>query len=124
MIVLKSEKDLEAMRPACAIASNVLNETAEFIQPGVTTKDIELFAAERIKVYGAKSAFLGYRKFPGQICISVNDAVVHGFGGAKRVEFGDIVSLDVGVFFRGFVGDVAKTIAVGGCGVAAQRLMD
>ena len=124
MNVLKSEKDLEAMRPACVIASNVLNETGEFVQPGVTTKDIETFAAGRIKFYGAKSAFLGYRKFPGQICVSVNDEVVHGFGSARRAEFGDIVSLDVGVFFHGFVGDVSKTVAVGGCGVAAQRLMD
>jgi methionyl aminopeptidase len=124
MIILKTERDLEAMRPACAIASSVLNETADFIRPGVTTKEVEMFAAGRIKFYGAKSAFLGYRKFPGHICISVNDEVVHGFGNNRRVEFGDIVSLDVGVIYNRFVGDVAKTIAVGGCGVAAQRLMD
>lgn len=124
MIILKSERDLEAMRPACAIASNVLNEVGDFIQPGVTTMEIDLFAASRIKYYAAKSAFLGYKKFPCNICISVNDQVVHGLGNARRVEFGDIVSLDVGVVFHGFIGDTAKTVAVGGCGVAAQRLMD
>jgi methionyl aminopeptidase len=77
-----------------------------------------------MKLHGAKSAFLGYRKFPSQICISVNDEVVHGLGTERELRFGDIVSLDVGVIFNGFVGDTARTVAVGGCGVLAQRLMD
>src|SRR5664280_2671444 len=77
MIILKSERDLEAMRPACAVAGTVLEEVAAFVQPGVTTKDVDEFAASRIKHYGAKSAFLGYRKYPCQICISVNDLVIH-----------------------------------------------
>lgn len=124
MIVLKSERDLEAMRPACAIAGTVLNEVAAFIQPGVTTREVDEFAAERIKSYGAKSAFLGYRKYPCQICISVNDQVVHGLAGDRHLKFGDIVSLDVGVVHNGFIGDTAKTVAVGGCGVLGQRLMD
>src|SRR5579862_1284180 len=124
MIILKNERDLEAMRPACAVAGAVLNEVAAFVKPGVTTKDIDVFAASRIKHYGAKSAFLGYRKYPCQICISVNDQVVHGLAGIRRVEFGDIVSLDVGVVHNGFIGDTARTVAVGGCSVAAQRLMD
>lgn len=124
MIILKSERDLEAMRPACAVASNVLNEIGDFIQPGVTTKEIDQFAASRIKHYGAKSAFLGYRKFPCNVCISVNEQIVHGLAGARRVEFGDIISVDVGVIFNGFIGDTAKTVAAGGCGVIAQRLMD
>jgi methionyl aminopeptidase len=124
MITLKSERDLEAMRQACAVASRVLNDAAEFIRPGVTTREIDSFAASRIKNYGAKSAFLGYRKFPCHICISVNEQVVHGLASDRRVEFGDIVSLDVGVFYNKFVGDTARTVAVGGCGVAAQRLMD
>jgi methionyl aminopeptidase len=124
MIILKSERDLDAMRPACAVASAVLNEVAAFIQPGVTTKQVDDFAAERMKSYGAKSAFLGYRKYPCQICISVNDQVVHGLAGARQLRFGDIVSLDVGVVYNGFIGDTAKSVAVGGCGLHAQRLMD
>lgn len=124
MIILKTERDLEAMRPACAVASVVLEEVAGFIRPGITTREIDQFAAERIKSHGAKSAFLGYRKYPCCICISVNDQVVHGLAGERRVEFGDIISLDVGVFYNGFVGDTAKTVAVGGCSVQAQRLMD
>jgi methionyl aminopeptidase len=124
MIILKNERDLEAMRPACAVAGTVLEEVAAFVQPGLTTKDVDDFAASRIKHYSAKSAFLGYRKYPCQICISVNDQVVHGLAGQRTMRFGDIVSLDVGVIYNGFVGDTARTVAVGGCDVLAQRLMD
>jgi methionyl aminopeptidase len=124
MIILKSERDLEAMRPACAVASTVLEEVAAFIQPGVTTRQVDDYAASRMKHYGARSAFLGYRKFPCQMCISVNEQVVHGLAGARYLKFGDIVSLDVGVIHNGFVGDTARTVAVGGCGVLAQKLMD
>jgi methionyl aminopeptidase len=124
MIILKSERDLEAMRPACAVAGAVLGEVAAFIQPGVTTKQVDEFAAERIKSYGAKSAFLGYRKYPCHACISVNEQVVHGLAGPRVLNFGDIVSVDVGVVHNGFIGDTARTVAVGGCGVLAQKLMD
>jgi methionyl aminopeptidase len=123
-IIFKSEQDLEAMRPACRVATEVLDAVAAFIQPGVTTRQIDEFAAEAIRQRGAKSAFLGYRKYPCNICISVNEEVVHGIAGGRRVEFGDIVSLDVGVRHHGFIGDTAKTVPVGGCGVAAQRLLD
>ena len=124
MIILKSERDLEAMRPACTVAGVVLEEISGFIQPGVTTKEVDDFAAGRMKHYGARSAFLGYRKYPCQICISVNDQVVHGLAGARQLRFGDIVSLDVGIIYNGFIGDTARTVAVGGCGVLAQKLMD
>jgi methionyl aminopeptidase len=124
MIILKTERDLEAMRPACAVASQVLDEVAAFVRPGVTTRQIDEFAAEAIKRREARSAFLGYRKYPCHVCISVNEEVVHGLASDRRVEFGDIVSLDVGVMYRGFIGDTAKTVPVGGCGVAAQRLLD
>src|SRR6266403_1883966 len=97
MIILKSERDMEAMRPACAVASAVLDEVSAFIQPGVTTRQVDDFAAARMKHYGARSAFLGYRKFPCQMCISVNEQVVHGLAGGRHLNFGDIVSLDVGV---------------------------
>jgi len=124
MVVLKTEKDLALMRPACALAQTVLGEVCDFIQPGVTTKQIDVFAGERIKSYGAKSAFLGYRKYPCNLCISVNEQVVHGLATDQRLKFGDIVSLDVGVIHNEFIGDTAKTVAVGGCSVEAQRLMD
>jgi methionyl aminopeptidase len=124
MIILKSERDLEAMRPACALAGRVRDEIAAYIQPGMTTRQVDEFAAARIKAHGAKSAFLGYRKYPCHTCLSVNDEVVHGLAGVRELHFGDIVSVDVGVVYRGFVGDTARTVAVGGCSVAAQQLMD
>ncbi len=124
MIVLKNERDLEAMRPACAVAAAVLAEVADYVQPGMTTRELDDYAAQRIKHYGAKSAFLGYRKYPCHICISVNDQVVHGIAGDRQLMFGEIVSLDVGVVYNGFVGDNARTVAVGGCSLVAQKLMD
>jgi methionyl aminopeptidase len=124
MIVLKSERDLRLMRPACAIAGKILDEIAAFIKPGVTTRQVDQFAAAQIKAHGAKSAFLGYRKYPCHTCISVNDEVVHGLADERELRFGDIASVDVGVIYNGFVGDNARTFAVGGCGVLAQRLMD
>ena len=124
MIILKSERDLEAMRPACKVAGAVLNDVTAFIQPGLTTKQVDEFAASRIKHYGAKSAFFGYRKYPCQICISVNDQVVHGLAGSRVLQFGEIVSLDVGVIYNGFIGDTARTVAVGGCSPEDQKLMD
>jgi methionyl aminopeptidase len=85
---------------------------------------VDQFAAERIKSYGARSAFLGYRKYPCHTCLSVNDQVVHGLASDRVLRFGDIVSMDVGVVHNGFIGDTAKTVAVGGCSVLAQKLMD
>jgi len=124
MIILKTERDLEAMRPACRLAALVLDEVSVFVQPGVTTRMIDDYAAQRIKSYGAKSAFLGYRKYPCHLCISVNEQVVHGLATDRRVEFGDIVSLDVGVCYNGYIGDTARTVPVGGCDLNAQRLLD
>ncbi|HZF00422.1 MAG TPA: type I methionyl aminopeptidase [Methylomirabilota bacterium] len=112
------------MRPACAVAAEVLEEIGAFIKPGVTTKQIDNFAAEQMKSHGSKSAFLGYRKYPCQTCLSVNDEVVHGLATERELHFGDIVSVDVGVNYKGFIGDNARTFAVGGCGVLAQRLLD
>ncbi len=112
------------MRPACVVAAKVLDEIVNFIKPGITTQQVDNFAAERMMAHGAKSAFLGYRKYPCHTCISVNEEVVHGMANERELKFGDVVSVDVGVRYNGFIGDNARTVAVGGCGVAAQRLMD
>jgi len=124
MISIKNERDIVAMREAGSIARTVLEEVAAYVQPGMTTRSVDQYAGECIARHGARSAFLGYKKYPCNICISVNEEVVHGLAGDRRVEFGDIVSLDVGVYWNGFVGDTAKTVAVGGCSLEAQRLMD
>lgn len=124
MIIIKNERDIEAMRVSGALARTVLDEVCAWIRPGVSTKEIDAYGAQRIKDHGAKSAFLGYRKYPGNICISVNDQVVHGLPNDRRVQFGDIISIDIGVLYRGYIGDTAKTVAVGGCDLLAQRLME
>jgi methionyl aminopeptidase len=124
MIILKNERDIEAMRVSGSLAAEVLNLVANWIQPGVTTREIDNYAAGLIKERGAKSAFLGYRKYPGHLCISVNEQVVHGLPSDRRIQLGDIISLDVGVVYHGYIGDTAKTVAVGGCDVQSQKLMD
>ena len=122
--MIKNEREIEAMRVSGSLAAEVLNAVCKYIKPGLTTRQIDQYAAGLIKERSAKSAFLGYRKYPGNICISVNDQVVHGLPNERRVQFGDIISLDVGVLYHGFIGDTAKTIAVGGCDLLAQKLMD
>jgi methionyl aminopeptidase len=124
MIVLKNDREIEAMRQAGRVARRVLDEVTAFIAPGMTTRQVDEYAAERIRAAGARSAFLGYRRYPCHVCLSVNDEVVHGLAGERRLQFGDIVSVDVGVIYNGFVGDNARTVAVGGCSVLCQRLMD
>jgi methionyl aminopeptidase len=123
-IKIKSEDDLKLMRPAGWVAGKVLDDIAAFIQPGLTTRQVDEFASERIRSYGGKSAFLGYRNYPCYTCLSVNDTVVHGMASDRELQFGDIVSVDVGVNYKGFIGDTARTVAVGGCSVLAQRLLD
>jgi len=95
-----------------------------FIRPGLTTRQVDEFAAELIKASGGKSAFLGYRKYPCHTCLSVNEEIVHGLASERELRFGDIISVDVGVIYKGFIGDNARTMAVGGCGLQAQRLME
>ena len=123
-IKIKTGDELKLMRAACVVAAEVLEDIGAFIKPGVTTMQVDQFAAERIRARGGKSAFLGYRKYPRNVCLSVNEEVVHGIGGERELRFGDIVSVDVGVAYKGFIGDNARTFPVGGCGVPAQRLLD
>ncbi len=113
MVVIKTREDLKRMRVSNRLAAQVRDEVAGWIRPGVTTKEIGAYAAELIRKAGGECAFLGYRGFPGTICVSVNEEVVHGIPGARRVEIGDLVSLDIGVLIDGFYGDTATTVMVG-----------
>lgn len=124
MGLIKNQSEIAAVRQACRLAHEVLYEMAGHLRPGLTTAELDDFAAERIRARGARSAFLGYRGFPRHTCLSVNDEVVHGVAGPRRLQFGDVVSVDVGVLYGGFVGDTAATFPVGGCDPAAQRLLD
>lgn len=124
MIVLKSPEELSRMRLACQAAAEVLAEIASLVAPGRKTRELDEAAAELMRKRGGKSAFLGYRGYKGQICCSVNEEVVHGLPGERRIKYGDIVSLDVGVVLDGFVGDTATTVAVGMIDWKIQRLLE
>jgi methionyl aminopeptidase len=117
MIPIKSAKEIEKMRQSCRTASDILDRVGELIRPGITTKEVDEAAADFMSEAKVKSAFLGYRLghrvFPGNICISLNDEVVHGIGSQRRIQYGDIVKLDIGVIEDGWVGDTAQTIPVG-----------
>ena len=123
-IKIKTADEIKLMRAAGQVAGKVLAEVAAYIQPGMTTRQVDNFAAERIRAYNGKSAFIGYRNYPCHTCLSVNEEVVHGLATGRVLKFGDIVSVDVGVVYNGFIGDTARTVAVGGCSLAAQRLME
>lgn len=112
-IPIKQPSQFDHMRRACGVARDVLLKTASQVKAGATTKDIDAIAASEIKALGATSAFLGYRRFPGTICISLNEEVVHGIGGPRVIQDGDIVKIDVGVHYNGWVGDNALTVPVG-----------
>ncbi len=124
-IYLRKGEELDYLREAGGIAAAVLRQCADLVEPGATTGEIDRAAAELIAVADCKSAFLGYRKFPGNICISVNEEIVHGIGSNRRVlNEGDIVKIDVGIETKaGWIGDNAKTIAVGGISTDAEKLM-
>jgi methionyl aminopeptidase len=117
MIPIKNPKEVERMRQACRTASEILDRVSELIRPGITTKEVDEAAADFMQEANVKSAFLGYRLghrvFPGNICISLNDEVVHGIGSQRRIQYGDIVKLDIGVIEDGWVGDNATTVPVG-----------
>lgn len=113
MIVIKSAAELERMRVSGHLTAVVRDKVAAKVSPGVKTIELSDYAGEVIKSLGAESAFKGYRGYPGNICISVNDVVVHGIPGSRRIELGDIVSIDVGVKYDGFIGDTALTVMVG-----------
>ena len=113
MTTLRSFAEMETMHRACSIVVETLEILAENTKPGVTTKDLDLIAAENLKKRGAKSAFLGYHGFPATLCASVNDEVVHGIPGKRVLNEGDIIGLDFGAIVDGYYGDAARTVAVG-----------
>ncbi len=110
------------MRKSNRIAAGVLEALARAVAPNVTTGELDVYGEELIRAQGARSAFRGYRGYPGTICVSINEEVVHGIPGSRRIVFGDLVSIDVGVIYGEFVGDNARTVLVGVCDAEHQRL--
>lgn len=122
MIPLKTASEIEKMRLAGQAAAIVLDHLASLVEPGITTGEIDRAAAAMIAKLGGRSAFFGYRKFPGQTCISVNEEIVHGIGGLRRLAYGDIVAIDVGVVLHGWIGDTARTVPCGMIAPETERL--
>ncbi len=128
MIPIKDAHGIARMREACAVAAYVLHELRKHVRPGVTTYDLDQIAKELIATRGARSACYGYqigdRRFPAHTCLSVNEEVVHGIGSLKRIlSDGDIISLDVVVEYRGYIGDNACTVPVGEIAPAVRKLL-
>jgi methionyl aminopeptidase len=124
MIIIKSVSEIEAMRRVNRMTARLRNALAEKICPGITTLELGEFAKNFIKEMGGTSAFYGYHGYPGQICVSVNDEVVHGIPGRRIIHEGDIVSIDQGILFEGFIGDSAVTVGVGEISAENRRLLD
>ena len=122
-IKIKTPHEISRMRTAGQAASEILLELVKAVEPGRTTLEIDQLAKELMKERDCKSAFLGYRGFRGQICISVNEEIVHGIGGPRKIQPGDVVKLDVGVVKGGFIGDNAITVAVGEVAEETRRLL-
>ena len=126
MIEFKSKSEIEALKKPNEVVAAVLDEMKHFVKPGVTTLQIDRRAEEIIRSYGATPSFkgYGYPPFPGSVCASVNDAVVHGVPSADTVlQEGDIIGIDVGACVDGWMGDAARTYAVGEVSESAKRLI-
>jgi methionyl aminopeptidase len=123
MIVCKSPAELRRMRAANKVVAEILAELAAMTVPGVTTADLDQFAEARVRAAGAVPAFKGYRGYPATLCASVNDEVVHGIPSKRKVNEGDILSLDMGVLLDGFYGDSAVTVGVGRISDEAAELL-
>ena len=124
MIVIKNGHELACMRQACKITAAARALAGEMVRPGVSTKEIDKAVREFIVNQGAKPSFLNYNGFPASSCISVNSTVIHGIPGNYVLREGDIVSVDVGAYYKGFHGDCAATYPCGAISAEAQRLID
>jgi methionyl aminopeptidase len=124
MIIIKSSREIDQLRRPNAIVAEVLQRLREAVAPGITTRELDQIAEEAILSKGAIPAFKGYRGFPGSLCVSINEQIVHGIPNPRRLKEGDIVSLDVGANLNGYFGDAAITLPVGNVDPQAQRLLE
>jgi len=123
MIILKSQEEIARIRESNRIVAEILQKLREIIAPGITTIDLDRLAEEQTRSHSAKPAFKGYRGYPATLCTSVNSEVVHGIPSKRELRAGDIISLDFGIFFKGYYGDSAITVPVGTIPDGGARLI-
>ena len=123
MIVLKSDDEIKRMAESCRIVAEVLDGIKQNIAPGVATVELDEFAESFILSKGASPAFKGYRGYPASVCTSINEQVVHGIPSSAKLRNGDIISLDIGVCYKGFYGDAAVTVPVDSVDNQARKLL-
>lgn len=125
MIHLKTKKQIELMKEACRITKGMLDIVEKHIKPGISTLELDKIAEDYCRSQGAIPSFKGYGGFPGSICASVNDVIVHGIPSNNIIlKEGDIISIDCGAYIRGYNGDAARTFAVGKISEQKQKLID
>lgn len=124
MISIKSGEELVLMRKAGSIVADVIEELKNALKPGITTKYLDALANDLIKSFGCESAFFNYKGYPGNICTSLNSVVVHGIPDSTKLKEGDIISLDVGVKYKGYFSDAAATFGVGKISRLAEKLIE
>jgi methionyl aminopeptidase len=122
-IIIKSEREIAIMRQAGRIVATVLSILMKQVKPGMKTKELDNIAGREVERLGGIPSFKGYRGFPANLCVSVNDEIVHGIPGERTLREGDIVSLDFGASINGFQGDAAVTVAVGKISPEAKKLL-
>lgn len=123
-ISIKTEAELQILREAGNILASIVRDLKCSLKSGMSTQDIDIIAENLIRDYHVEPAFKGYRGFPGCICASVNEEVVHGIPSSKIVNNGDIISIDVGVIYQGYFSDMAITIGIGDINIELQRLLE
>jgi methionyl aminopeptidase len=124
MITIKSDEEIKIMREAGRITGQVLKMLADAAKPGVTEKELDKIVRREYAKRGVAPTFLGYHGYPATVCVSVNEKLVHGIPSDRALQPGDIVSIDLGATYKGFVGDTAVTVGVGEITEEAQRLID
>jgi methionyl aminopeptidase len=123
-IIIKSPAEIAAMRRAGSVVASILKTLSKEIRAGMTTSQLDDIAVREIARYGATPSFKGYRGFPATLCVSINEEIVHGIPGERKIREGDIVSLDFGAKVDGFHGDAALTVGVGNMSPQAKQLLD
>ncbi len=124
MVTIKSKSELEKMKIAGAVTYGALRAVKAAIRPGVTTLELDKVAHDYIRSKGCTPSFLGYGGFPGSVCASVNNEIIHGIPDKRELKEGDIISIDVGACYQGYHGDACRTFGVGNISAEAQKLMD